>query len=744
MIERNERVLSTFVLAAALTGGGVAVAVLLGWALGLSGVPTFLSGADAMVPWTAIGCLLAAAWVLIWGPRSLGSGTKIALLALAVGVLAVGLVAALENLADIDLGLDSRLWPSSTGELIQLHPGRPSLQTAIVLIVLGAAELAIVIQPGRRTIDAAGLVACGVTGMGLLGLTGRALQITPAFTSAQLGSGGLSVPTATGLTLIGAALAVAALGPQLLYLASRSAAARRQLQILLPAAFVIPLLVFLGAYATLILSGPAQVTGVIVAALAIIALVMVLRLVSVGVSEDVASHAAVEQALNRRNALYAAVVESSDDAILSKDLDGTISGWNRAAERLYGYTAEEAIGQNVELIVPDERRDEMRGILRRLAAGERIAHIETVRQRRDGHRFPASLTISPVVGAAGEVVGASSITRDVTVRRKAESLLAERTDELRQAQKMEAVGRLAGGVAHDFNNLLTVIISAAELLEMRGEAEAGDQELLDEISDAAQQAAALTAQLLAFGRRSPASVDVLDLGRLLTDSTGMLGRMIGSDIKLELRLSDEKCLAKADRNQFQQVIMNLVVNARDAMPTGGTLTVATAVVELREPPPGNGEVVPGPFVRIDVTDTGTGMGPEQTRRIFEPFYTTKELGKGTGLGLSTSHGIVSQLGGDISVRSEPGQGTTFSILLPRAEAERRSSEDRQHLSPTRAVERRSCSPTTRTRSGALRSACSRAPATRSFRRKAGSTRSRSRAPTRGGSTCCSPIWSCPR
>jgi PAS domain S-box-containing protein len=366
-------------------------------------------------------------------------------------------------------------------------------------------------------------------------------------------------------------------------------------------------------------------------------------------------------------ALYSAVVESSDDAILTKDLDGTITGWNPAAERLYGYSAEEAIGRNVELIVPEDRREELRKILRGVAAGERTRHFETVRRTRDGRRIDVSLTISPVVDSAGRAVGASTIARDVTERRRAEALLAERTEELRQAQKMEAIGRLGSGVAHDFNNLLTVVIGAAQLLRMRVEGDE-DRELTDEILDAAQQAAGLTAQLLAFGRRAPAGSSVFDLNRLIDEVRSMLARLIGSDVRLTLALGAENANVEADPVQLQQVIVNLVVNARDAMPTGGGLEIATANVQLDEPPPGASELEPGPFVRIEVADEGVGMEPGQLERIFEPFFTTKGPGKGTGLGLSTSYGIVSQLGGHLAVRSAPGEGTTFSILLPRAEA----------------------------------------------------------------------------
>jgi PAS domain S-box-containing protein len=367
------------------------------------------------------------------------------------------------------------------------------------------------------------------------------------------------------------------------------------------------------------------------------------------------------------------VVESSDDAILTKDLDGTITGWNPSAERLYGYSAAEAIGRGIELIVPEDRREELKLILRRVAAGERTRHFETVRCDRDGRRIDVSLTISPVADSSGRVIGASTIARDIGERRRAEALLSQRTEELRQAQKMEAIGRLGSGVAHDFNNLLTVVIGAAQLLRMRVEDDE-ERALIDEILDAAEQASGLTAQLLAFGRRSPAGSSIFDLNELICEVESMLARLIGSDVELALDLGAGDAHVEADPTQLQQVIINLVVNARDAMPTGGGLEIATANVELEEPPAGSSGLGSGPFVRVEVTDEGAGMEPEQIDRIFEPFYTTKEPGKGTGLGLSTSYGIVSQLGGHLAVRSAPGEGTTFSIFLPRAEAPADSAE----------------------------------------------------------------------
>jgi len=371
---------------------------------------------------------------------------------------------------------------------------------------------------------------------------------------------------------------------------------------------------------------------------------------SLGMFMDITERRQAEEVRAR----LATIVECSEDAIFAMSLDGTILSWNAGAKAQYGYTPEEVIGQSVELLVPPEGRAELFDSLDRLKAGKAV-FLETVRRRKDGTKVVVALSMSPIRGVDGRVIGASTIARDVTERRSLE-------EQFRQSQKMEAVGRLAGGVAHDFNNLLTVILGYSDLFANR-EPECAE---IQEIRRAGEQAAALTRQLLAFSRKQVLELVVLCPNDVIRNIEGMLRRLIGEDLDFVTRLDPSVCNVRVDPGQLEQVVMNLAVNARDAMPGGGKLTIETANVDLDEAyAQRHASVAPGPYVMLAVSDTGVGMDAETQARIFEPFFTTKEKGKGTGLGLSTVHGIVHQSGGNIWVYSEPGRGTTFKIYFPR-------------------------------------------------------------------------------
>jgi two-component system cell cycle sensor histidine kinase/response regulator CckA len=359
-----------------------------------------------------------------------------------------------------------------------------------------------------------------------------------------------------------------------------------------------------------------------------------------------------------KNLWMAAIVESSDDAIIGKTLDGLMTSWNKGAANLYGYTDAEAVGQPISLLVPPDRQDEVSQLLEKIKRGEHVEHYETVRRTKKGRAIDISLTISPIRNPEGEIIGASTIARDITAQKSLQR-------QLLQAQKMEAIGTLAGGIAHDFNNLLTVVLGFSELLLIGKDERDPAQEDLQKINEAARKGAELVQRILAFSRKTEINPRPLNLNREIQQVKKLLVRTIPKMIEIELALSGELATVNADPVQIEQVLMNLAVNAKDAMPDGGTLTIETKNVALDE------EycrmhlgAIPGDYVLLSVSDTGHGMDKETLNHIFEPFYTTKGVGRGTGLGLAMVYGIVKQHGGYTTCYSELAVGTVFKIYLP--------------------------------------------------------------------------------
>jgi two-component system cell cycle sensor histidine kinase/response regulator CckA len=376
-----------------------------------------------------------------------------------------------------------------------------------------------------------------------------------------------------------------------------------------------------------------------------------------------------------RTRQLAAIVESSLDPIFAVDLDDIVISWNAAAERLYRIPASEALGRHIDAVLPDPHGDRA-ALRRRVAAGETVFDYQASRRLGDGRRVDLSITTFPLRDDAGAVVASASIIRDVTERKRLE-------DRLHQSQRIEAVGRLAGGVAHDFNNLLTVITGYGAIAQTHiGEGPGAEE--LDEVQRAAARASELTGRLLDFSRQRAIDPVRLDLAAATRDIVPMLERLIGEDIQIIVEAGDDVPAVLADPGQIEQVILNLAVNARDAMPQGGTLTVQTHAADLREgradAPQG---LAPGRYACLTVSDTGQGIEPEIAEHLFEPFFTTKETGKGTGLGLATVHGIVGQAGGDVSVSSRPGHGAAFTVYLPAIDAEASSRSARPVASPER-------------------------------------------------------------
>jgi two-component system cell cycle sensor histidine kinase/response regulator CckA len=363
-----------------------------------------------------------------------------------------------------------------------------------------------------------------------------------------------------------------------------------------------------------------------------------------GAVEDVTERTRAEEARRR----LAAAVDQASEAVVVTDAAGAIEYVNPAFERITGYTRDEAIGRNPRLL-KSGRHDERfyRELWGTIIAGQPWkGHF--VNRRKDGTFYEQEATISPVRDGHGVISNFVAVARDVTH----EVALQQQLD---HAQRIEAIGRLAGGIAHDFNNLLQAILSQLAVLELRLRGAAGAQKPLDEVSHLVRRGAALTRQLLLFARRGTASREPLDLNQVVEDAATLLRRVVRENVAVVTELAGGPLPVLADHGQLDQVLMNLAVNASDAMPDGGRLTLRTAGDASR--------------VRLSVTDTGHGIPEEVRAHLFEPFFTTKGIGKGTGLGLSVVHGIVSSHGGTIEVASPPALGATFTIVLPRQTAE---------------------------------------------------------------------------
>ena len=345
--------------------------------------------------------------------------------------------------------------------------------------------------------------------------------------------------------------------------------------------------------------------------------------------------------------------ERASDIVVVHDRRGRISTINRAGEQATGYSREEARNLDAGWIFGADYLDAIQQMLAE-GADSTPRSFASALQRRRGSRVPVEVHARVLVGD-GQVVGVMAIAKDLTERERMQN-------ELRQAQKMEAVGRLATGIAHDFNNLITVLIGYSDdLLDVLKEGTDAHHAAVS-VRRATERASALTQQLLAFSRRQTSVTNTVDLNRIVTHMDDMLRRLIGPEIRLNVSLAPDLSPINGDESQIGQVIMNLTVNARDAMPQGGTLTIATANVELGAE---HLDVIPGPHVMLSVSDTGLGMTAEVRDRLFEPFFTTKETGHGTGLGLSMVQAIVRQCGGHIVVDSEPGHGARFLVYFPR-------------------------------------------------------------------------------
>ena len=390
----------------------------------------------------------------------------------------------------------------------------------------------------------------------------------------------------------------------------------------------------------------------------------------------------LELYLHQQDRFLVALLESATQAIVSVDRNGRIVLANARTEELFGYSRRELLGETIEALLPQGSRDVH---AQRRAGYFANPHVrpmgigmELAGRRKDGTEFPVEVSLSHIQTEEGPF--AIAFVTDITQRKRLE-------EQLLHAQKMEAVGRLAGGVAHDFNNLLTIISGYGRMLLDALPSEDPLRVYAEEVITAAGRAGGLTSQLLAFSRRQVMRPRVIDVNGLLSRADSMLRRLIGENIDLCLSLAPEAGNIKADPGQVEQIVFNLVINARDAMPEGGKLTVETGAVHLDDSyAKAHIGVRPGDYAMIAVSDTGHGMDAETRLHIFEPFFTTKEQGKGTGLGLATVYGTVKQSGGDIWVYSEPGRGTIFKIYFPRVDEAASAEPGASRTAPKQGAE----------------------------------------------------------
>jgi PAS domain S-box-containing protein len=358
------------------------------------------------------------------------------------------------------------------------------------------------------------------------------------------------------------------------------------------------------------------------------------------------------------------LIESvTDYAIYMLDASGYVSTWNTGAERIKGYRREEILGQHFSRFYTEEdrARNEPARTLEEAAREGRVER-EGWRVRKDGSRFRANVVVDAIHDAAGRLIGFAKITRDITERAETQAALEQAREALFQSQKLEAIGQLTSGVAHDFNNLLTAVLSSLELLRRRLPDDPRSLQLLDNAVLAAQRGSGLTQHLLAFARRQSLATEVIDVGERIGGMRGLLAQALGPLVALDLRLPPDLPPVLADPNQLELAVLNIAVNARDAMPDGGPLVIAAQGETIG----GDHEtgLPPGPYLRLAIIDSGEGMDAETLTRAVEPFFTTKGTGKGTGLGLSMVQGMAAQLGGRLLLRSAPGEGTTAEVWLP--------------------------------------------------------------------------------
>jgi PAS domain S-box-containing protein len=658
-------------------------AVLAGWGTGVTVLVRPAATLPVVTPLTAV-CLTALAVALLLVVPSHSSGyRRQASVSLSMAVAAVGAVVLAEYASGSPLGLDTLLFPHEVRALMSDGvPGRPSPQTAVALVAIGLALATLDIDRKWRLVPL--ILGSSSALVAEIALLGYVYQVSYLHGISKIS--GLSAVTAGALLILNLGIAcsrperppmsvITSLGPS-------GVLARR----LVPGLLVVPFL-------TGLLTQAEQLRGSGSAALTVtVATVLSVVVVTVAVVTTLRALERSGQALREQQeriyaveARFTRLLEASPDAMICVQSDGRIALVNTQAERLFGYRRDQLVGQLVEILVPD--------YVRHLHPGYRAAYLsnpvprtigegmDLVGHRKDGTTFPAAISLNVIETEDGIMVTAT--VRDITDRLEVEAerqrlqAQAERDRverQLAQMRRMESLGQLAGGVAHDFNNLLSVITGWAQMLgeeieEIADPARAGElapvREEVSQILQAANRGADLTHQLLAFGRQEVIKPRVLDLNAVVANVQQLLARTLGEHIELITDLAPDLHPVRADPGQIEQVLVNLAVNARDAMPSGGELRITSRNITDGEVADLDVADLPSDlYVNLKVSDTGTGIPKDILDRVFEPFFTTKPAGSGTGLGLASAYGIITQAGGQLKIYSEPGIGTALTASLP--------------------------------------------------------------------------------
>jgi PAS domain S-box-containing protein len=402
------------------------------------------------------------------------------------------------------------------------------------------------------------------------------------------------------------------------------------------------------------------------------------------ITRDMTERQAAQETLRESERQFRLLVRGvSDYALYMLDPQGIITNWNSGAERIKGYAAEEVVGQHFSRFYTEvDRRSGMPAHALRTARTEGRFEAEGWRVRKDGTMFWANVIIDAIKDEDGKLVGFAKITRDITERRNAELALQKAQAERDHAQRLEALGKLTGGVAHDFNNLLMIVSGHLETLKRQGLENPKAKRALDAIEQAASRAESLTRQLLTFSRRQTLNPESLSITERLDSLRTLIESSTGSSVKLVMEVPPDLWPVRVDPNEFELALVNIVINARDAMPKGGVITLSAGNVVLPDGEATRG--YEGDYVVISITDTGSGIAPDILNKVFDPFFTTKEIGKGTGLGLSQVHGFAHQSGGTVVVRSRLGAGTTIKFYLPRSEESKGAAEDDAEIGSARS------------------------------------------------------------